>query len=144
MKEIELIQAALSPDLLKAKYRHLQDIHFTGGHCYHAAEALWHLLGGKSSDWQPCVYREEDGITHWWLQNKVTGDIADPTKEQYNTDILPYNRGKGKGCGFLTATPSKSAQTILNRISERSSLAVQASIKNGESCTLYDVLAETY
>lgn len=28
--------------------------------------------------------------------------------------------------------------------SERSLLAVQAGIKNGESCTLYDVLAETY
>lgn len=116
MKEIRLVQSALSMDLLKPKYRHLQDSHFTGGHCYHSAEALWHLLGGKDSDWVPHVYREEDGITHWWLKNKVTGQIADPTKEQYGNDPLPYERDLGKGCGFLTKKPSKAAQTILDRI----------------------------
>jgi len=44
---IKKIQAALTPDLLKAQYRG-SDIPYYG-HCYVAAEALYHLLGGLHS-----------------------------------------------------------------------------------------------
>jgi hypothetical protein len=80
---IARIQAALSPDLLRQRYRDMVDPAVpTAGHCYHAAEALWHLLGGRASDWTPHVYREADGVTHWWLR-RADGVIADPTADQY-------------------------------------------------------------
>jgi hypothetical protein len=113
---IPLIQAVLSPDLLKPGYRSMHDPENpTAGHCYHAAEALWHLLDGRASGWTPYVHREEDGVTHWWLRHR-DGTIADPTAAQYQGDPLPYDRGLGKGCGFLTYWPSQRAQSIIDRI----------------------------
>lgn len=110
------IKAALSPDLLKPEYRFMADpANPTAGHCYHAAEALWHLLGGREAGWTPQVHREEDGVTHWWLRHE-DGTIADPTAEQYGTEALPYQLGYGKGCGFMTRTPSRRAQAIIDRV----------------------------
>lgn len=114
---IEQIRGALTPDLLKPEYRFMADAgNPTAGHCYHAAEALWHLLGGAESEWTPHVYREEDGVTHWWLRHRKTGEIADPTAEQYRLvgDEPPYARGKG--CGFLTKQPSRRAGEIIRRV----------------------------
>lgn len=113
---IPKIVAALTPDLLKPKYRFMHDAQNpTAGHCYHAAEALWHLLGGKASGWLPQVHREDDGVTHWWLRH-TDGTIADPTAAQYQDDLLPYDRGLGKGCGFMTRNPSRPAKIIIERV----------------------------
>lgn len=113
---IEQIKSALTPDLLKPQYLNLQNLGGpTAGHCYHAAEALYYILSSSEDGWVPHVYREEDGITHWWLKH-VDGRIADPTVDQYGNDPLPYERGLGKGCGFLTKKPSRRAQIILDRI----------------------------
>jgi hypothetical protein len=87
----------------------------TAGHCYHAAEALWHLLGGREAGWTRTCIAGEDGITHWWLRHE-TGAIADPTADQYQDEPLPYERGLGKGCGFLTREPSKPARAILSKL----------------------------
>jgi len=113
---IHRIKSVLSPDLLKPAYRSMHDpANRTAGHCYHAAEALWHMLGGRAAGWTPYVHREADGITHWWLQHD-SGAIADPTADQYQGDPLPYERGLGKGCGFLTRQPSLRAQEIIRRV----------------------------
>jgi hypothetical protein len=113
---IAQITEALSPDLLKLKYRFMHDpANPTAGHCYHAAEALWHLLGGEDSDWKPQVHREDDGVTHWWLRH-ASGAIADPTAAQYQNDPLPYERGLGKGCGFMTREPSRPARILIERV----------------------------
>lgn len=114
---IDQIKAALTPDLLQPKYRFMHDpANPTAGHCYHAAEALWHMLGGAESAWIPQVHREEDGVTHWWLRLVGSRIVADPTADQYQGEPLPYDRGLGKGCGFMTRAPSKRAQAIIDRV----------------------------
>lgn len=113
---IRRIHSALSPDLLKPAYRHLHDpANPTAGHCYHAAEAMWHMLGGRAAGWTPQVHRESDGITHWWLRHE-DGTIADPTADQYQGAPLPYELGLGKGCGFMTKAPSRRAQEVIWRV----------------------------
>ena len=78
------------------------------------------MLGGKQAMLVPCVSTwESDGekLTHWYLKNSITGEIIDPTVEQFiaKNEKPPYE--KGKGCGFLTKLPSKRAQIILDLVS---------------------------
>lgn len=115
--QIKKIQQQLNPALLSPKWRKLVPVgsHPTTGHCYVAAEALWHMQGVNRVVWQPmfAVYIENgERCTHWWLQHKQTQEIADPTREQYLPEAPPYHLGR-KG-GFLTLTPSKRACTILS------------------------------
>lgn len=110
---IKKIQSSLSNELLKGRWKNQS--HPLEGHCYIATEALYHLLGNQ--EWKPmCAsYIDEKGkATHWWLINKMTGDILDPTKEQYYPDIPPYHLGKG--VGFLTKNPSKRAKIVIDRV----------------------------
>lgn len=110
---IEWVQKPLTPDLLKGRWK--KQSHPLEGHCYVAAESLWWLLG--CVDWTPyCAsYQDEGGkATHWWLVNKQTRKIADPTKEQYLPDEPPYHLGRGNG--FLTKKPCKRAQIVVERV----------------------------
>ena len=112
-KLIKAIHKNLTPDLLKGRWKTQK--HPLDGHCYVAAEALYHLLNKK--EWQPyyAAYNDKIGkATHWWLVNKKTGKIADPTKEQYYPDNPPYDFGKK--AGFLTLLPSKRASIVIERI----------------------------
>lgn len=70
----------LSPDLLKPEYRN-QPGNPTFGHCYAAAEAVYHLLGGRQAGLVPMHGRDGQGITHWWLRSAE--GIIDPTADQY-------------------------------------------------------------
>ena len=113
---IRKIIRVLTPDLLKPAYRFMaSDSNPTAGHCYHAAEALYHLLGGKKKGWTPMRVRESDGMTHWWLRHS-SGKIADPTADQYRTvgEEPPYHEGRAGG--FLTKDPSARAKVIIQRI----------------------------
>ena len=110
------IQGSLSPDLLKPAYRHQwTTANPLFGFCYIASESLWHLLGGPKSGYTPYVARDDNGGTHWWLQSK-SGDVLDPTAEQYTSigQTPPYARSKA--IGFLTKQPSRRARTIIERI----------------------------
>lgn len=82
------------------------------GHCYVASQTLWHALGGKRSGYTPQVGPAPGGGSHWWLRHKKTGQILDPTADQFPS----YDYSKGRGIGFLTKQPSKRAQTLLGRI----------------------------
>jgi hypothetical protein len=111
------IIAALTPDLLKPAYRFLyHPDNPTAGHCYHASEALFHLLGGQKSEWVPTRAKDDEGITHWWLENRTNGARLDPTSEQYfqGNRTPPYETGK-RG-GFLTKGPSKRARALLSAV----------------------------
>ncbi len=84
------------------------------GFCYIAAEAAFHLLGGKSGGLKShCAVYLEDGkrCTHWWLTQGKR--IIDPTASQYLELGLdpPYHLGKGSG--FLTKQPSKRAARLM-------------------------------
>lgn len=114
------VQSALTPDLLRPAYRFMADeANPTAGHCYHAAEAAFHLLGGKPAGWVPHVHRGEDGITHWWLRRGA--EIADPTADQYLTigEQPPYDLGRA--CGFMTIRPSRPAAEIIRRVTRDTS-----------------------
>lgn len=76
------------------------------GNCYICVEALYHLLGGKMSEWASYSLKYEDD-THWFLKNKKTGCILDPTVSQFKT---PPDYSNGRGRGFLMKEPSKRAR----------------------------------
>lgn len=112
---IILVQQSLSPELLRGRWRK-QSMPLEG-HCYVAAEALWHLLG--KDEYQPyyAKYVDEGGrATHWWLVHKKTGLFADPTKEQYLPDKPPYDIGRR--ATFLTLSPSKRAKVVIDRVNK--------------------------
>lgn len=108
------IQQALSPDLLSKSYKDCAQVHPVAGHCYAAAEALYHALGGLQAGLTPQVARDPEGGTHWWLRDRE-GAILDPTKEQYIAVGKQPPYLTGRGAGFLTRQPSRRARTILQR-----------------------------
>lgn len=113
---IKILQSCLSKDLLKKKYKeNYDDVHITTGHCYIASEAIYHTFGGKEK-WSAYTGRDHENGTHWWLKNKETGEIVDPTKEQYTSKFLQPPHDKGKPCAFLTRHPSQRAQKLIDRI----------------------------
>jgi 8-oxo-dGTP pyrophosphatase MutT (NUDIX family)/GNAT superfamily N-acetyltransferase len=82
------------------------------GHCYVAAEALYHLINGKDTGWQPHVITHEDD-RHWYLRHRATGKVLDPTAEQFEKPV-PYEHGRA--IGFLTGDrPSRRAQEVISR-----------------------------
>lgn len=117
---IAKIQIALTPDLLKKPYRDENATNPMFGHCYVATEALFYLLDERK-DYCACRGRDDRGIVHWWLVNKVTNQIFDVTADQYWSQGLvpPYSRGKRSG--FLTKDPSKRCRSLQERIQRFSS-----------------------
>ena len=89
-------------------------------HCYASAEALYHLLGGKSAGYVACVASFEENnekFTHWWIKNNQN-EIIDPTAEQFTSIGKEPPYSLGKNAGFLTKNPSKRAQIIIQRVFE--------------------------
>lgn len=113
---IILIQSSLSDDLLKPKYLKQKKRNKYFGHCYVATETLYHLLDENDKKiYRPAILKINND-THWFLENKVTGEIIDPTKNQFDFK-LNYKNSTNKF--FLTKTPSKRALTLINRIYEK-------------------------
>ena len=86
----------------------------TYGFCYVASECFYHLYG-KEHGYFPVWGKDENSITHWWLENSDR-QIADPTGAQYLSigKLPPYDRGT-KGA-FLTKQPSKRCQILIDTI----------------------------
>lgn len=85
------------------------------GNCYHSSEALYYILGGKSSGWEPMFIRKgltPNGTPHWYLQHKVTGLILDPARLQFKKPKnIPYEFGKRRN--FVTNKPSKWSKEMM-------------------------------
>ncbi len=116
------VREVLTPDLLKPQYlkKIKKDDDISCGHCYHAVEAIYHKFG-KFNGFTPKYLTSKDfpdglpkGDTHWFIQNNKTGEVIDPTSQQFGKTPIPYE--KGTGAGFLTKEPSKPAKTILERL----------------------------
>jgi hypothetical protein len=109
------IRLFLTPDLLKASYRAKQQAgaHHMTGHCFVAAEALYHLMGGKGSGFIPHVGHVDSG-THWWVVGP-DGGIWDPTFDQFDHPV-DYASGRGTGFGVPGGGPSKRTQELMRRI----------------------------
>lgn len=112
------MMAVLTDDLLKDEYAEIMRSSATEGHCYACAEAAFHVLGGKDVGLVPQVASfVENGrrVSHWWLRT-ASGEILDPTAEQFHAvgENPPYELGKG--AGFLTRHPSRRAAEIIRRL----------------------------
>ncbi|MBY0403018.1 MAG: hypothetical protein K2X66_03910 [Cyanobacteria bacterium] len=121
-KAIAKVQQGLTPDLLNKMWRAKNEASGNPlvGHCYVAAEALFHLLGGKKAGWQSMMLNHtawpqgcDPGETHWFLRH-TSGLIGDPTAGQYEGQPIAYSLGIP--CGFLTKAPSQRAQRVLETI----------------------------
>ncbi len=82
------------------------------GNCYVTCEALYHLMGGKRSQWKPMQMRWE-GDSHWFLLHKMSGVVLDPTVAQFRKTPR-YDQGVGRG--FRTQQPSKRAEVLMTRM----------------------------
>lgn len=77
----------------------------------------------KKSEWRNHAHLEQgrfdsllvkhEGVSHWFLRDKTTGEVPDPTAEQFSTPV-PYERGRR--CAFLTKTLSKRARELIKRL----------------------------
>lgn len=90
------------------------------GNCYVAAEALYHIMGGKAAGLTPMVLRMPDGERHWYLRQifytplDVATIYIDPSAMQFKGLLPDYK--KGRGTGFLTKYPSKRARELIQRL----------------------------
>lgn len=107
---VKKVRSVLTDDLRKAPYK--GSCNPMTGHCYVAAEALYHAMGGRAAGLTPHQITHE-GSPHWFLKTKE-GRVIDPTADQFKTPV-PYEKARGKG--FLTRQPSKRAREVLRRVS---------------------------
>ena len=116
---IDLIIENLTDDLLKNKYKSSVNKNKFSGHCYVATETLYHLLDdNEKKNYTPAILKVNND-THWFLKNKITGEIFDITKNQFNYS-LDYSKSINKA--FLTKNPSKRTLILINRIYEKINL----------------------
>lgn len=110
-RTVKAVQSCLTDDLRQRAYR--GDPNPMRGHCAIASEAAYFLLGGKQAGWVPHTVRVNDEV-HWFLRNKNTGDVVDPTASQF---ACPVEYGRGRGRGFPTPgrpqPPSRRAQKVI-------------------------------
>jgi GNAT superfamily N-acetyltransferase len=117
----------LSRDLLDAKWAKIPVANdaTTHGHCWVAAEAAYHVLGGKGKDWEHRTLNNKGwpkgldaGETHHFIQNKKTGEIIDPTRSQFGNVSIPYGNSifGGAFMGKTAESPSIRAKALLHRI----------------------------
>jgi len=117
LKELNVIRITrmfteLTDDLLKEEFKGSGIP--TLGHCYVATEAYYHLWG-KDDGFFPVRAKDDEGITHWWLENEE-GEIIDVTYLQYAVRGMTPPYDKGKRGGFLTKEPSERAKILMKRI----------------------------
>lgn len=98
------------------------------GNCYAAAEALYHILGGKKAGWTPMVARLPwANETHWFLRKRCPNGYADwdsfhildPSRRQFTRkqrSQLIDVYVNARPCGFLTKRPSKKARDLMRRL----------------------------
>ena len=117
---IQAIQQSLTPDLLKPRFREGNVTNPLFGHCYHSAEALYHLirqlgLPVEYHSYRPCRGDDPGGSGHWWLENDG-GRRLDPTAGQYEAlkYAPPYN--SRRFIPFLTKQPSKRAVVVITGV----------------------------
>ena len=104
-RHFNAIRELLTPDLLGARFRDRPNSPFYG-HCFHASIALYKLLGGKEHGY--AVWRADDstGVRHYWLTSQ-SGEIIDPTVEQYTNFGQPLPYANGRRTGFRDSAAAK-------------------------------------
>lgn len=115
-KIYDLVRAELKDGMVPEEYRGKVDSQYCG-HCHHATIAMYNLLGGKDNGYKVRKAVDELGIKHYWLET-LTGEIIDPTAEQY-TDLNrnpPYEKKVAKGVSYRK---TRAAIEIIENIHNR-------------------------
>lgn len=94
---IHAIRIRLTRTMLGENYLDRPDSPYYG-HCFHASVALYRLLGGKDTGYSVWKAIDCTGVPHYWV-TAPSGEILDPTADQYTEYGLtpPYNSGKRTG-----------------------------------------------
>ncbi|MCA9718079.1 MAG: hypothetical protein KC468_25635, partial [Myxococcales bacterium] len=116
------VRDSLTPDLRHKGTRASEDDGDTG-FCYVASEAIWHMLGGAESAYQPHRIVHERR-SHWYLMNP-SGSVIDVTVGQFRR-CPPHESGARRA--FLHPTPSKRAKLVLTRARARLRRARQGDV----------------
>lgn len=89
----------------------VHNVQFPFGYCFPISQFMFYYLGGYGSDYELKCIRGipidikgcEHRTTHWFVVNKLTGEIIDLSKEQFekilNIDEY-YKKGKKANFGF--------------------------------------------
>lgn len=122
---VAAVRASLTDELLKPRWRARKNSpqgRATTGHCFHAAEAVYWLLGGKEAGWVSCRLTPDPARPtekHWYLRHRDTGLIVDPTADQF-PQLPDYVSGRGGGFptrknGRAELGPAKAGQIVMDR-----------------------------
>ena len=86
------------------------------GYCVPAAFAMLFLM--KTDRLQPMSGTDSGGENHWWLRDKGTLDIIDPTAEQFNKKErkFVYKSGKPKRLYSFQGRPQKRMLDLIQMI----------------------------
>ena len=104
-----------SQKYLKSQYR-IPNRHPLHGHCYVAAQSLYHGLGGSEAGYQ--VFRmDHEGASHWFLKN-AQGRVLDPTVSQFKNKP-DYSKAQRAAFLHTQAGISNRSQKFLEAISLR-------------------------
>ena len=106
----------MTPDLLPKKWVERNKTNPSFGHCHTASGVLYLTFGSKNVK----MYRglDDEGIYHWWVQDKE-GTIIDLTSDQYYSTgrTPPYD--KGEKAGMLGFDYRKRVNTLFERVNSK-------------------------
>jgi hypothetical protein len=88
------------------------------GHCYHAAQAVYFLLGGSSAGYSGKQAIDSECISHWWVCSP-NGAILDPTSSQYIdfNRTPPYQKGRSRSFNrYNSKEPTAKAKKVIERV----------------------------
>src|SRR5438093_7833552 len=106
------VQAALSDELRSDEHRIGHGRY--DGFAYLAAEAYFHLAGGRDAGLRPMQLKHR-GKSHWWLLDP-SGRVIDLALGPRETSKFPYHRGKSRPFRYTPAGISRRAQTVVERV----------------------------
>jgi hypothetical protein len=106
------VQAALTDELAQDRYR--SGFGRFDGFAYVAAEAYFHLAGGRDAGLRPMQLKYR-GKSHWWLVD-ADGRVIDLVLGPRETSKFPYQRGKCRPFRYTPAGISRRAQTVVERV----------------------------
>jgi hypothetical protein len=106
------VQAALTQELAQDGYR--GGFGRFDGFAYVAAEAYFHLAGGRDAGLRPMQLKFR-GKSHWWLVDP-DGRVIDLTLGPRESSTFPYHRGRCRPFRYTPAGISRRARTVVERV----------------------------